>query len=302
MSVELRHLRYFLAVADELHFGRAAERVGIAQPALSQQIRKLEAEIGVELFHRTKRRVELSAAGEAMRRYAQHAIADVNAGAEAARRAARGEIGSLTIGFIESAATTIVPVAVRGFRGDHPEVALTLRELAVDAQVDGLRSGALDVGIVRPPLETEGLLLESIVDEAFVVAVPDGHPLAGRRRVAPRSLATEPLVMLARDVVPGLYDQVVALQQEQGGVARIAQEASSIQAVLGLVAAGLGIALLPASVRSLTRAGLVFITLAPSPRSSMLVASRRGDRSPLTHAFLTATKAAPAVVAGQGLE
>lgn len=290
MSVELRHLRYFLAVAEELHFSRAAERLQIAQPALSQQIRKLEAEIGVELFHRTKRRVQLSAAGEAMLRPARQTLDEAVAAVEAAQRAARGEIGHLTIGFIETAATTIVPLAVRRFREDHPEVGLSLKELSVGTQVEGLRSGALDVGIVRPPIDAEGLELMSVTDEGLVVVAPDAHPLAKRARVGPRSLAGEPLVLLAREVVPGLYDQVIALQREHGG-AVVAQEATSIQAVLGLVAAGLGVSLLPASVRTLARTGVDFTTLAPSPRSSVLAAWRRSDRSPLTAAFLAAARA-----------
>lgn len=292
MSVDVRQLRYFLAVAEELHFGRAAQRVQIAQPALSQQIRRLEAEIGVELFHRTKRHVELSTAGEALVRHARRALDEVDAGIDDARRADRGEIGALTIGFIESAATTIVPTAVREFRGDHPNVALTLRELSVDAQLDGLRSETLDVGIVRPPVEPGNLALEQVVDEPLVAAVPSGHELAARRRIGAVRLAREPLVLLAREMVPGLYDQVIALQQEHAGAATIAQEATSIQAVLGLVAAGLGISLLPASVRALERSGVSCVSVVPSPRSSMLLAYRRGDRSPLTRAFVAGAHSA----------
>jgi len=289
MSVELRHLRYFLAVAEELHFGRAAERLQIAQPALSQQIRSLESQIGVELFHRTKRRVELSAGGKAMFQPARQTLGDAAAAIEAAQRAARGEIGHLTIGFIETAATTIMPLAVRRFRIDHPDVGLSLRELSVDAQIEGLLSGALDVGILRPPIDTPGLRLAAMADEGLVVVAPEGHWLAKRKRVGPGSLVGEPLVLLAREVVPGLYDQVIALQRGHGG-AIIAQEATSIQAVLGLVAAGLGVSLLPASVRSLDRSGVAFITLAPSPRSSMLLASRETESSPLTTAFLAAAQ------------
>lgn len=290
MTVELRHLRYFLAVAETLHFGRAAEGVGIAQPALSQQIRRLEGEIGVELFHRTKRRVELSVGGEAMIAPARSALAEAAGAVRAAQRAERGEIGHLTVGFIESAASTIVPHAVRQFSIEHPDVGLTLRELSVGAQVETLRSGTLDVGLVRPPVDPEHLDLETVADENLVIAAPESHPIAKRRRVAPRSLVGEPLVLLAREVVPGLYDQIIALQQEHGDGARIAQEATSIQAVLGLVAARLGISLLPASVRSLGRSGVAFTTLAPSPRSSLLVACRRDDRSPLTHAFIAAAR------------
>ena len=290
MSISLDYLRYFLAVAEELHFGRAAERVGITQPALSQQIQRLEAEVGVELFHRTKRRVELSAGGEAMLEHARRALGDVDAGIDAARRGARGESGHLTVGFLESAASTIVPAAVRRFNAEHPAVGLTLRELSVGAQLHGLRAGSLDLGIVRPPIDDDELVLEPILEEALVVAAPEGHPFAGRRRVTPGSLAGEPLVMLSREVVPGLYDQITALQRRHGEGAIIAQEATSIVAVLGLVAAGLGVSLLPASVRSLDRSGVAFTTLSNSPRSSMLAVWRREDRSPLTQGFLAAAR------------
>ena len=289
MSVELRHLRYFLAVAEDLHFGRAAQRLGIAQPALSQQIQRLEAEVGVELFHRTKRRVELSAAGAAMVAQSRRALADAAGAVDAARRAARGETGVLTVGFIESAAGLVLPRAVRSFRDRHPQVELVLRELAVDAQLAGLHGGTIDVAIVRPPLEARELRVETVLEEGLVVAVADDHPLASRRRVGPAALAGEPLVLISREVVPGLYDQIVALQPG-GRAAEIAQEASSIQAVLALVAAGIGISLLPASVRSLDRRGVVLVDLRPSPRSEMLIAARSGDRSPLTASFIAAAK------------
>lgn len=289
MRVELRHLRYFLAVAEELHFGRAAQRLGIAQPALSQQIRRLEEEVGTELFHRTRRSVEISAAGEAMRRHASQALAATAAGVEAARGAGRGETGQLTVGFIESAAGTIVPVAVRRFRARHPGVALRLRELSVASQVEGLRSGAIDVGVIRPPIEAPELELELVIDEPLVLAVADRGRWAARKRVSPRSLSEEPLVLLAREVVPGLHDQIISLLHEHGG-ASIAQEATSIQAVLGLVAAGLGVSVLPASVRSLERTGVVFVPLVPSPRSAIAVVRRRDDRSQLTRTFLEAAR------------
>jgi DNA-binding transcriptional LysR family regulator len=278
-----------LAVAEELHFTRAAERLQIAQPALSQQIRRLEAEVGEALFHRTKRVVELTPAGQAMVRPARQALADADEAVAAAQRAARGETGHLRIGFIESAAMTFVPAAVRRFRQRHPEVGLSLSELAVGAQVERLLAETLDVGIVRLPLSSKGLELGTIADEGLVVVAPSAHPLAERERVSPAALAGEPLVLLAREMVPAVYDQVIALLHEHGG-AEIAQEATSIQAVLGLVAAGLGVSLLPASVKSLARSGVSFIELRSSPRSTIQLAWRQGDRSPLTAAFLEAAR------------
>lgn len=292
MTIELRHLRYFLAVADELHFGRAAERVHIAQPALSQQIQRLETEVGERLFHRTRREVRLSPAGAALRPYAERAVSEAAAGAEAARRAAAGEVGHLRIGFIEAAASTVVPRAVRAFRQQRPDVGLTLRELGVGVQLEDLRRGRIDVAIVRPPVDGENLALEQIADEGLVAAVPSAHHLAGRTRVRPRTVADEPLIALAREVVPGLYDQILALRQEVGGVGVIAQEATSIQAVLGLVAAELGVAILPASVRSLSRDGVEFVPIQTAHRSTMIAGRRRTDTSPLVMAFLAAAKSA----------
>ena len=292
MNVELRHLRYFLAVADELHFGRAAERVHVAQPAISQQIRRLEAEIGTELFHRNRREVRLAPAGEALRDYAVRAIDEVNDGVEAARRAARGEIGNLTVGFLETAASTIVPRAVRQFRAARPDVNLTLRELGVGAQIDDLQAGRLDVGIIRPPADADDLLFERIIDEKLIAAVPSGHPLAGRDQITARTVVDQPLVLLSREVVPGLYDQVLAIRQEESGSGVIAQEATSIQAVLGLVSAELGISVMPASVRSLSREGVEFVAIRSAHRSALLTARRRDDDSPVVEAFLAAARAA----------
>ena len=294
MDVELRHLRYFLAVADELHFGRAAERMRIAQPAISQQIQRLEEAIGTRLFDRNRREVRLTPAGEALRGFAERALGDVELGIRAAQRAAAGEIGHLTVGFLETAASMIVPQAVRRFHADRPDVELTLRELGVDPQIEGLRSGRLDVGFLRPPVEASELVLEKLVDEELVVAIPSGSPLAGRDSVAARTIVGEPLVMLSREVVPSLYDQVLAINQEAGGAGNIAQEASSIQAVLGLVAAGLGIAVLPASVRFLGRTGVEFVAVRSRHRSPLFIARRRGDPSPLTVAFVAAARDAAA--------
>lgn len=218
-------------------------------------------------------------------------MGEAASGAEAARRAAAGEIGHLTIGFIETAASTVVPLAVRQFRGDRPDVGLTLRELSVGAQIEGLHAGRLDVAIVRPPIDGVGLALEEIADEGLVAAVSSGHHLSARQRITARTVAKEPLVALAREVVPGLYDQVLALRQEGGGVGAIAQEATSIQAVLGLVAAELGVAVLPASVRSLSRDGVEFVPIQSAHRSTM-VAARRADAAPLVMAFVAAAKSA----------
>lgn len=293
MSVtpELRHLRYFVAVAEELHFGRAAERAGVAQPALSQQVRRLEAAVGTELLVRSTRSVALSPAGAALLPHARRALFEARQGVTAANRAARGEIGHLTVGFIETAAVALVPTAVRRFRRRHPNVSLTLRELSVDDQLAGIRARTLDLGVVRAPVEAVGLSVTELTVDHLLVAVPASHPIAGSESVPIEDLIGESLVALAREVVPGLHDQLIALFAAQGRPARITQEANSLQAVMGLVAAGLGIAVLPSSLRSLSREGIAFVELEPAIESALEGVSRRDEISPLVTAFLRAAGA-----------
>lgn len=297
MNVALRHLRYFVAVAEELHFGRAAERIGVAQPALSQQVRRLEGLVGTELLARSTRSVALTPAGEALLPHARQAIAEADRAVAAAGRAARGEIGHITVGFIETAAVSLVPAAVRSFRGRHPGVDLTLRELPVDAQLAGLRTGSLDLAIVRGPLAANDLEVEPVADYRLLAAVPATHRFAGAGAIAVRELAEEPLVVLSREAVPGLYDQVIALLTTPRHSARIAQEVNSIPALLGLVAAGLGIAVMPDAVRSLSREGVRFVAL-EGGENSVLLAARRPEASPLVTAFCDAARAAPGATAG----
>jgi DNA-binding transcriptional LysR family regulator len=294
MSPELRHLRYFVAVAEELHFGRAAERVGVAQPALSQQVRRLEAIVGAELFARSTRSVELTPAGAALLPHARRALAEADRGVELAARAARGEVGHLTIGFIETAAVSLIPAAVRSFRDQHPDVTLSLRELAVDAQIQGLRARSLDLGVVRAPVDASDLEVIAVADDRLLAAVPDSHSRAAAESISVQELADQPLVALSREVVPGLHDQVISLFSEHGHSARITQEATSIQAVMGLVAAGLGIALLPSSVRSLSREGIAFVDLNSTEPSVILAVSRRDESSPLVRTFLETARSVSA--------
>lgn len=294
MSVtpELRHLRYFVAVAEELHFGRAAERVGIAQPALSQQIRRLEASVGAELLVRSTRSVALTPAGAALLPHARRALFEARQGMTAADRAARGEIGHLTVGFIETAAVALVPAAVRSFQARHPNVSLTLRELPVDDQLAGIRARTLDLGVVRAPVEAADLAVVPLTEDHLLIAVPASHPFAELESVTAGDLLGESLVALSREVVPGLHDQVIALFAARGRPARISQEANSIQAVMGLVAAGLGIAVLPSSLRSASRVGIAFVELEPPIVSALEGVSRRDETSPLVPAFLRAAGAA----------
>lgn len=291
LNVELRHLRYFVAVAEELHFGRAADRLKVAQPSLSQQIRKLERQIGADLFDRTNRRVELTAAGAALLPGATRTLEDAGTAIEQARDAAAGVSGHLTVGFIETAAITVVPQAVRRFRAAHPGIALTLLELGVGEQTEGLLSGRLDFGFIRERSKIESLRTETVLEEKLVVAVPAGHDLAGRSRLAVGSLTEEPLVAVERNMLPELYDDTLRMLRENGGNRDFAQNASSVLAVLGLVSAGLGLAILPASVEAIRLAGVDFVPLTDSPQAAILMAMSEISSSPHRRFFLEAVRA-----------
>jgi DNA-binding transcriptional LysR family regulator len=288
MEIELRHLRYFSAVAEELHFGRAAERLHIAQPSLSQQIRKLERAIGAELFDRSARSISLTPAGSALFEHTHRIFAEVDSAVTASRDAAKGTIGRLSVGFVEAAAISIVPAATRKFGISHPRVTLELRELAVPAQVEQLARGTLDIGFLRTGHGSDDLVVERTIEERFVAALPSNHPLAGRRKIAPSKVVDEPLVMVDRRVLPGLYDETIALIRDHGGHLNISQQATSILAILGLVSAGLGIALLPASVEGLAFTEVSYVPLDPSPNTTILAVRHRDNDSPQIAPFLAA--------------
>lgn len=285
--MELRHLRYFIAVAEELHFGRAAERLGIAQPPLSQQIRRLEEDLGVQLLIRTKRRVELSDAGRVLLAEGRLVLAQAEQAARAAKRASRGETGQLAVGFVGSATYHILPLILSAFRERFPEVQLKLCELFPTEQVQALQEGRIQVGFFRSHKTEDSLKYEPVLQEPLVVALPEGHPLTKRSRVPVRALAREPFVIFPRHIGPSFYDFIVSLCHKSGFSPQIAQEASEIQTIVSLVAGGTGVALVPASCRNFRRIGVIYKPMPePSPRVQMIVACRRDDQSPVLHQFL----------------
>lgn len=300
--MELRHLRYFIAVAEERHFGRAAQRLSMAQPPLSTQIKALEHELGVELFRRGPRGVTLTPSGEAFLPGAYEAIAASCRAAEAARRAALGEEGTLRVGFVSSAAYGPLPEAVRGFRERYPHVTLALEELSTDLQLRDLRAGTLDVGLFRvgggfdsDPLD-EALVMESIAREPFVVAVPANDELAKRDAVSLAELAARPFVSFPRRVNPGLHDQITRYCLAAGFAPRIVQEARLMQTIVSLVAAGLGVALVPASLERLRRDDLSYRPLVEKDVSSEVVAVwRKLDAPPSLPHFMRLMRAAMSI-------
>ena len=283
--MELRHIRYFLAVAEAGNFTRAAAKLGIGQPPLSQQIRDLEAEVGAVLFHRVPHGAELTAAGLAFLPHARAAIAAAEAARLAAQRAARGETGRLSLGFTASSAfNPAVTGAIRQFRTQWPEVALSLSEMNSDGLMLKLVRGEIDAAFIRPGLEDpKEVRLKRLPDEHMLAALPSSHPLAQRDRVRLADLASEPFVLFPRTVGLSLYDDIVQACREAGFDLLVSQEAPQIPSVVNLVAAGMGVSVVPASISKIAVEG---VTYRPLEQASPLIARLglamlKGQRSPI---------------------
>ena len=286
--MELRHLRYFVTVAEELHFGRAAKKLHISQPPLSMQIRALEAELGVMLFNRTQRSVALTQAGNALLGEARDILARVDQAVLMTRRVSRGEIGELAIGFISVADYNVLPVVLREFRRAFPLVNLTLRESTTDAQIRDLLAGRIDVGFVLPPINEPSLESLPILREPLIAALPDKHPLARKAgKLVLEKLKDAPFILFPRPYAPGLYDDVVSCCKAAGFSPRVEQEAIQMQTIVSLVSAELGVALIPASLTNLRRMGVTYKELkAGSPLTEVHLAWRRGDDLPALLVFV----------------
>lgn len=269
--IETRLLRQFVVVAEELHFHRAAERLHMAQPPLSQAIRKLEEEVGVRLFERTNRNVALTVAGASFLETARRLIAQLDDGVEQARRMAAGIEGRLVVTFIDTAHYAALPPFLRAFRARHPRIELTLREATTAEQVAALEAGEADIGFLRQPGSSRHrLTLEVVCREAILVALPDDHPRASARAVRLADLASEAFIATPRLEGPGLHDQFIALCRVAGFSPRIVQEARQMQTAAGLVAGGLGVALVPASLAQARRNGVAFRPIEVAAPKGML--------------------------------
>lgn len=284
---ELRLLRYFVTVAEERHFGRAAERLHIAQPPLSQQIQKLERQLGVDLIDRSRRPIELTDAGNALFKEARLALTHGQRAFAAARRAATGQLGHLHIGALQAAVDGVLPYVMRAHRRDYPDVRLELSELSTADQVAQLVEHRLDVGFLRGPVDERSLTIQTLIDDPLAAVVWEDHVFAEHQRIAPSLLADQPIITWTRAAAATTYADVVELFRMHGIEPRIVDEAPRIQTILALVASEAGIALLPTSFSNLSRKGVRFIPLhGPLPHRPLALAWRTSNQSPTLRCFL----------------
>ena len=286
-------MRYFVAVAEERHFGRAARRLRLSQPPLSAQIKRLEEELGVKLLERSSRRVVLTDAGDAFLGRARGILEEVEEAREVARGAERGLRGRLAVGFISSATLHLLPPTVRLFGERFGGVEVELKELTSAQQIDALYEGDIRVGLVRLPLRAPGLRFERLLEEPLLVALPSGHALEALERVPLESVRDLPLIFVSRQLMPSLHAQIVELYQRVDAFPKVAQYAVHLQTIIGLVASGVGLAILPASAERVGREGVVYRPLdAPDATSWVGLARVEGDHSMLVENFVRAVREA----------
>jgi len=285
-QIELRHLRYFLAVSETLHFGHAAEKLGMAQPPLSQQIRKLESYLGYPLFDRTTRGVKLTRVGQFFAERARTTLAKVADDIEMTHRLGSGLDGALTVGFAGSIMFTGLPKAIRSYRRMHPNVELRLREGATEEQMPLLLDGTLDLSFLRDGEARDGLTMETILREPFVAVLPARHRLAGKASISPGALQDEPFVLFARRMGALAYDRTVACCEAEGFRPNFVQDAPQWPTVLRLVAAGLGVSLAPACVARITTPGVVFKRVRSRHWTSIDIGMKAKVDNPAAEAFL----------------
>jgi DNA-binding transcriptional LysR family regulator len=287
--VELRYLRYFATVAGQQSFTRAAEKLRVAQSAISQQIKTLEEELEVKLFVRTKRSVKLTAAGHAFLREAKDILNRVDQSRVEARRAAQGETGTLSIGYIGPAQSLFLAELIHAYHTQYPAVRIQLYEQLYNEQLDALGLGHIDMGFRSPLPRTHAgrFVQEQVFSDRIVAVLPDRHALAGLRKIHLEKLADEDWVVLRRESAPELVDDFTLPCAKAGFSPRIINESSSLHTLLTVVAAGIGVSLVPSCVRSFGQPGVTFIPIQPSPPPISIVAARpKVEPSPVLSAFL----------------
>ncbi len=290
MNLELRQLRYFVTVAEELHFGRAAARLHMTQPPLSQTIAALEETLGAPLFLRTRRQVELTPAGAALLPEARRVLEQAAAMPELVRRAAAGESGRLALSFVTPADYSVLPPLLRDFTAAFPNVELVLQEATTDLQIDDLLHDRIDAGLLIPPLPDKAQAMldyASVLEESLVLCAPEGVLAADGQSVELKTLPHLPLIIFPRKSAPALYDAILSCFHDAGITPVIGQEAIQMQTIVSLVSAGMGLALVPQSVSNLQRPGVEYRALAnPTPLVELGLAWRRDNASPVLQGFL----------------
>ncbi|MBV8380240.1 MAG: LysR family transcriptional regulator [Paucibacter sp.] len=299
--IELRALRQFVAVAEELHFGRAALRLHMTQPPLTQAVRKMEAELGAALFERSSRSVALTPAGLALLPVARKLLRDADELGPLARAAAAGQRGRVRLGFVSTVGYGELPRWLKRFRDAHADIELSLLEATLDVQLRGFDAGELDAGFVihAPGSLPPGLQALVVAREPMVLALDADSPLLKRARLRVRDALEQPLVIFPRDIAPSLFDALLAFYRDHGVTPRIAQEAIQMQTIVNLVSAGMGAAWVPASVMSLQRPGVVYKPLAGTPVSETSLVWRE-DASPAVQRFVAHVRAQLAAPRGRG--
>jgi DNA-binding transcriptional LysR family regulator len=291
--VELRHLRYFVALSEALHFSHAAARLHIAQPSLSHQIQQLETELQTTLVHRTKRRVELTDAGRLFLDEARDILARADRAAVIARRVGRSDSTRLRIGVGFCMDQSDIASTVGRYHAHHQEVQVELKTMSVPSQLIALREAQLDVGFGRPPITEPTLHSETVIRERLVVALPPDHRLAARSRIPLTALAKEAFVVPPRAAVPVFHDTILRACREAGFVPHAPHEADHLQMIVSLVAAGAGVALVPSAARKFKQHRVAYRPLNPSLADlEIVIAWRRDDSSPALAAFVTEARRA----------
>lgn len=288
-DMEFRHLKYFVVVAEERHFTRAAERLGMAQPPLSQQVRKLEREIGAQLFHRLTRGVELTDAGRVLYEDAKRIVDQVEQAKTRALSAARGQTGHIRVGFASSVVFhPVIAEIVRAYREAHPDVRLSPSESNVSALIDDLLAERIDLAIIRQTSqESERVKIEPLFDEDMLMVLPPQHELAGRTSISLHSIAQETLIMFPRAIAPVLYDEVISACQRAGFSPRLGQESTQVASAVSLVAAGFGVSIVPRSIRQILAPGVTFHAIeGPQPKAQFVIAYRSTECSKVVRDFL----------------
>jgi DNA-binding transcriptional LysR family regulator len=285
--MEIRQLTYFIAVAEELHFGRAAESLHMSQPALTKQIQALENSLEIQLFERTKHWVKLTIAGQKFLETAHRVLHEIEEGVQITKQVADGQMGKLRIGFSQSTLFSLAPQILSTYREHYPQVELILSSSGTETNVEALRTHQIDVGFVYLPIREPTLSVYPLHDETYVAALPTSHRLTRLKQIPLQSLANEPLIFYPRSLAPVLYADFIKCCEQAGFMPRIVQESSLIQNSLGLAAAGAGIAFVLENMQNLNVKGVVYRPIIGNfPTLKLAVAYRQKEASPVVHEFI----------------